>query len=198
MPLKGYWEKWKGTCHVLPLSAPSYSLHVFFSPLPNFLPSVTLIEIFGSPPPITYQEKIIPPPNKNVFIAPRLLKFGTPLKWNSPSVHLSTIQTISQSVNQSMNQWSSFKVVSHSVSQLATVYKCRKFLSSPVPHKNLLFKWLSKTIFPFVLRVRGYLTWDQVLFYFILIFCFFASLAQEKQKHLIHSFNKLSTAPKFT
>ena len=26
--------------------------------------------------------------------------------------------------------------------------------SSPVPHKNLLFKWSSKTILPFVLRVR--------------------------------------------
>ena len=95
----------------------------FFSPLPSLLPSVVLIEICGFvvAPLKTYQEKNHDPPpppppkkKKKKTIASIYINFELPMKQSinyfiinsqsSPSVYLSTIQVVSQSVNQLNSQ----------------------------------------------------------------------------------------------
>ena len=77
----------------------------FFSPRPSLLPSVILIEIFGSPPKNISgknHDPPPPPPNKKVAIASHLHKFWTPhetvhqLFYNKQSV-----KAVSLSINHS-------------------------------------------------------------------------------------------------
>ena len=102
----------------------------FFSPRPSLLPSVILIEIFGSPPKNISGKNHDPPPLiKKQPQHPIYINFELPMKQSinyfiinsqsRPSVYLSTIQAVSQPVNQLNSQSISQSTIQSVNGQLA-------------------------------------------------------------------------------